>query len=83
MEKPNDNNTPKKFNLNSYWIYGIIILIILIVNISVLVSNKREPITFGKFEELARNGEVEKVEVINKNDVEVYLKEEAIRKNES
>ena len=70
-----DNKTPQKFNLNSYWIYGIIILAILAVNMSVMITTKTEEITQGKFEEIAQSGDIEKVEVVNKNIVNVYLKE--------
>ena len=46
----NENNGPKKFNLNSYWIYGIIILAILAINLSVMVNTKTKVISLGKFD---------------------------------
>ncbi|HRG66853.1 MAG TPA: ATP-dependent metallopeptidase FtsH/Yme1/Tma family protein, partial [Saprospiraceae bacterium] len=76
----NENNGPKKFNLNSYWIYGIIILAILAINLSVMVNTKTKVISLGKFEEMARNGEIDKVEVVNRNNVNVYIKKDVLEK---
>ena len=73
MDK-NDNNGPKKFSMNSYWIYGIIILVILAINLSVMVNNKTKIISQGVFEQMARAQEIEKVEVVNRNTVNVYVK---------
>jgi AFG3 family protein len=76
----NENNGPKKFNLNSYWIYGIIILAILAINLSVMVNTKTKVISLGKFEEMARNGEIDKVEVVNRINVNVYIKKDVLEK---
>ncbi|MBK8698656.1 MAG: ATP-dependent zinc metalloprotease FtsH [Saprospiraceae bacterium] len=74
----NDNNGPKKFNLNSYWIYGIIILAILAINLSVMVNTKTKVISLGAFEQMARAGEIEKVEVVNRNNVNVFIRKEVL-----
>lgn len=74
----NENNGPKKFNLNSYWIYGIIILAILAFNLSVMVNTKTEEITLGQFEQMARGGEVEKLEIVNKNVANIYIKKSVL-----
>ena len=73
-----DNNGPKKFNINSYWIYGIIILAILAINLSVMVNTKTKVISLGAFEQMAKAGEIEKVEVVNRNNVNVYIKKEIL-----
>lgn len=73
MDK-NDNNGPKKFSMNSYWIYGIIILVILAINLSVMVNNKTKIISQGVFEQMARAQEIEKVEVVNRNTVNIFVK---------
>jgi AFG3 family protein len=74
----NENNGPKKFNLNSYWIYGIIILAILAINFSQMVNIRTKEITQGAFEQMARAGEVEKLEIVNKNAANVYVKKAVI-----
>ena len=73
--KGNNGNGPKKINFNSYWIYGIIILVLIAIQLVASLSVKTEDITFGKFIEIAKEGDIKKVEVINKNYVNVYLKE--------
>lgn len=78
-ENKNNDNKPKKVNVNSYWIYGIIILVLLIIQMSVYVNNQTENITQGEFFEMAKNDELDKVEVINKNFVNVYLKEDILK----
>ena len=79
MENNKNNKGPQKFNMNSYWIYGIIILAILAINMSVMIGNKTEEINPNKFTQIANDGDIKRVEVINKNKVNVYLKEEAIK----
>jgi len=82
MEENKDNKkSPKKININSYWIYGLIILVMVVMNISVLVSNKIETITPGRYTELVKKGHVEKTVVVNRNMVEVYLKKDVIKDN--
>lgn len=74
----NENNSPKKFNMNSYWIYGLAILIILAINIFTMVGTKTKPISFKEFELKARAGEIEKIEVVNKVNVNVYIKKDVL-----
>ncbi|MBT8231149.1 MAG: ATP-dependent zinc metalloprotease FtsH [Saprospiraceae bacterium] len=80
-DKKGDKN-PKKFPVNSYWLYGLIIFIILAMNVITLISGKTADLTTERFKEIARKGHVEKVEVVNKNFVRVYLKEEHVSKYE-
>jgi AFG3 family protein len=79
MENKDPKNNPKKFSFNSYWIYGIIILIILSINMSVMITKKTEVISQGKFEELANEGVIDSVVVINYKYVNLYLTKEAIQ----
>lgn len=71
---------PRKFSFNSYWIYGIIILVILAINMSVMITNKTETISPGKFEQLAKKGYVDSLVVTNEKFVSVYLTREAIER---
>ncbi len=74
----NNNNSPKKFNFNSYWIYGIIILAILVINIMVSMSGKTEEISMLKFEELAKEGEIDSLVIVNNQQGNIYLRREVI-----
>ncbi len=70
----NENND-KKFNI--YWIYGIILLAILAFPILTMNSNNNE---IGKevfFKKLLPSNDIEKIVVINKEQVEVFLTKEA------
>lgn len=81
MENKNKNENgggPKKLNFNSYWIYGIIILVLIAIQMITAMSIQTKTISQGQFEEIALSGDIEKVEVINKSLVNIYLKESAL-----
>ncbi|MEE9437979.1 MAG: ATP-dependent zinc metalloprotease FtsH [Saprospiraceae bacterium] len=70
---------PKKVNFNSYWIYGIVILVLIAMQMITAMSIKTKTITYGQFTEIVKDGDIEKVEVIkNHGLVNVYLKEEVL-----
>jgi cell division protease FtsH len=80
MEENENQNTEKKprFNINSYWIYGIIILILVGFNLLYMPDGNRKSINFQQFAEFVRQGDVDRLEVINKKDALVYLKKERL-----
>lgn len=69
------NKSPKKgpkFNL--YWVYGIIAVVLLSMNFFNF-QNKPKEISFQEFQRnLLANHDVDKLVVVNKTDVEVYIK---------
>ena len=81
--KKSDNKKPeiKKPKFNSYWIYAAIILVFLALNVfgggSWSQPNKT---TQGEFESFLRNGDVDKVEIVNRKIAKVYLTPEAKEK---
>ena len=76
----NEDNKPKKFNFNSYWIYGMIALFLIALNVFSAGGLKNETINFGKFSDMVKRGDVQKLEIINNNDAYVYLTKEAVKK---
>jgi cell division protease FtsH len=80
MEENENQNTEKKprFNINSYWIYGIIILILVGFNLLYMPDGDRKAINFQQFAEFVRQGDVDRLEVINKKDALVYLKKDRL-----
>ncbi|MDP4267235.1 MAG: ATP-dependent zinc metalloprotease FtsH [Bacteroidota bacterium] len=83
MDENNLNSQPgkkKKFNFNFYWIYGIIAVIFIamqIFNWNPVGSGINKEITQQKFEnEILPTGKVDKILIINKETVQVYLKRE-------
>lgn len=79
MEEKKKPEEPKnKFNFNTYWIYGIIILAIIGVNLFNLVNYTGDPITRSRFEEMVKDQAIEKVEVINQKHAYVHIKPEKL-----
>jgi len=75
-----DNKKPelKKPKFNSYWIYaGIIILFIGIQVLGGGSWSQPNKTTQSDFESFLVNGEVEKIEIVNRKIVKVYLTQEA------
>ena len=84
-KKNKKNNNPKQGNikvirLNAMWIWGAIVAII--IGYSLFSNGPSDPISgdWNTVEGMIRNGEVERIEVLNKNTAKVYLTEEAIAK---
>ncbi|TBN05561.1 ATP-dependent metallopeptidase FtsH/Yme1/Tma family protein [Hyunsoonleella flava] len=81
MAKDNKNIKEKKPKFSPYWIYGIILslfLVFTLFNNSGLDSgNTTNPTQFFNF---VKDGEVEKVEIVNRRLAKVYLTKEASQK---
>ena len=79
----NQKKQQKQPQFNQYWIFGSIILVFLLLNVfSGAGSQKSSTTTPSKFFEFASNGDVEKIEIINKREVFVYLTRDARIKDE-
>ncbi len=74
------NKTPK---INPYWIYAIIVVILLSISFlgegSIKSSNKTNTSDFEKF---LLNGDIDKVLIQNEKIARIYLKREALERNE-
>ena len=81
-QNPNQDRKPGKFSFNSYWIYGSIILGLIIFNLMFLNEASIEVINFQRFAQLVEAGDVAKIEVVNKKDARVFLKEQSLTKPE-
>ena len=79
----NKKNNPKQANFNQYWIFGTIAIIFLLLNIFSSSGNIGSVSTTpSKFFEIAANGDIEKIDIINKREVLVYLSRDARIKDE-
>jgi cell division protease FtsH len=78
MEDKDQKPVTPRFN--SYWIYGILALFLLGLNFYSLSNAPSESITWGKFENMLRSGDVEKLSVINKEYAHVYIKGDRLSK---
>ncbi|WP_114490599.1 ATP-dependent zinc metalloprotease FtsH [Candidatus Ulvibacter alkanivorans] len=82
MAEQNKKPETKKPKFNVYWIYAAIILIFL--GIQFFGGNSwSQPTktTQGEFQTFLKNGDVEKIEIVNKKLAKVYLTEEARTKD--
>lgn len=73
---PKGGDPRRKFNF--YWIYAIIALIFLGLQVLSTMGGGIKTTSFGDFTEMIERGDVEKVKIINQKIVQVYLTEEAL-----
>jgi len=79
-------NIPKpsspKFNFNFYWLYGLVIIVILAINFMDW-GNRAHQTNWQEFEtKFLKSGDVDHVEVVNKEKVFVYIKKDKLGKDE-
>ncbi len=81
-QQPKKNADPKKPKFSAYWIYGAIIIIFLGINFF-SGGGFTEPAQTNPAEFLSylRDGDVKKVEIVNRKQAKVYLTEEAAQKD--
>ena len=74
--------TIKKPKFSPYWVYGVIIVIFLAINVfsGGMSSSTGSATTPAQFFEYLKNGDVEKVEIVNRREAKVYLTNEALSK---
>ena len=79
----NQKKQKKQPQFNQYWIFGSIVLVFLLLNIfSGSGSDSSTITTPSKFFQYASNGDIERIEIINKREVLVYLTRDANIKDE-
>lgn len=77
-----ENNSPKKNTDSMHLDLWYHLLAIIGVNLFYISNPTQDPINYSRFQQMAANGDLEKVEVINGNKVYVYLKKEALTKED-
>jgi AFG3 family protein len=76
MEEFNNNNN-KRPRFGSYWIYGVIALFLIGINLlSITHFSHETKINDYQLEQMVMRGDVEKIEVVNKSEALIYLKKE-------
>jgi len=74
----NTNNKNGKPKFNIYWIYGLIALTLIGLQLFSFSQGPKE-ITMQEFErDMLKNGDVEKIEVINKEKANIYIKKDRL-----
>jgi len=78
-----DNQNPKS-KFNPYWVYGIILVSFLAIQMYSMLQMGPAETTPQQFRnEFLANNDVEKVVIVNKNIAQVYIKEESIQNNDA
>lgn len=78
----NKNNTdenksrPPKFS--SFWIYGVIALFLLALNIYTMSEGTKEQISMNRLEDMIVSGDVDKLVVLNERYAHIYIKEDRL-----
>ena len=72
----------KNFKFNAYWVYGIVIGLFLVFNIfsGGFGASNGVTTTPSKFFKFLKDGDVQKVEIVNKREALVYLNDKAAKK---
>ena len=81
-QKQDGDKGPPKFNFNSYWIYGIIILLLVGFNLMYFPDSGGAKINFSDFESFALAGDVDRLEIVNNTEAQVYIKQDKLNKSE-
>jgi len=71
----------KKKPFNFYWIYAVIFIAIVSVNLFSSAGGIEE-VSFSQFQKYANEGDVEKVVEVNGQFIEIYIKPEALEKSD-
>ena len=85
MEGPRqpENETPEqKPRFNSYWIYALIGLGLIVFNVFGIMNISNPPIDWKRFSGMMQAGDVEKLEVVNQEVAYVYLKKDSVSKEQ-
>ena len=82
MENKNKNNPDGKPNnkFNSYWIYGLLALLLLALNFYTLQSSSTKPLEWNTFQRMVQDKDIAKIEVINEKQAQIFLKPESLEK---
>ncbi|MEK6151667.1 ATP-dependent zinc metalloprotease FtsH [Flavobacteriaceae bacterium 3-367] len=83
MAKDNNNTSPKKPKFSSWWIYGLIAVLLIGVQFfgSDSFSNTKKTTT-SELQEYLRNGDIDKILIItNTRQAKVFLTDEALQKD--
>ena len=74
--KPKGERPKKSFNF--YWIYGIIIVLILSIQLFQF-GGRMEKITPTEYKSMAERGHVQRIVIVNEQVVKVYIKEDSLK----
>ncbi len=81
MENNQDkNNKPGMPKFNTYWIYGLIALMIIAAQVFLVQFGNVDKINYSELEQYVRRGDVREIVLVNDKKAKIYLTEEALTK---
>jgi AFG3 family protein len=84
MENNELENKPKNSSsgggFNSYWVYALIFLVLIGFNIYSFSTIDKKELSWDQFTSMVKDGDVEKVEMINEKVLEVFVREDRFQK---
>lgn len=72
---------PKK-RFNFYWIYAIIFIIFIGIQLFSSFGETAQETSFSEFTEMLEAGDVDRVKIVNNRVVQIYIKDEALREKD-
>ena len=69
---------PNKPGISSYWIYALIAIFLIALNVMSYSGGGNDPITMGRFEKMVLAGDVEKLEIINERTANVFIRSSSL-----
>ncbi len=73
-----DDNKPKPPRFSSFWIYGVIALFLLALNIYSMSEGTKEQISMNRLEDMVVSGDIEKLVVVNERYAHIYIKDDRL-----
>jgi len=80
MENNQDKNKPGMPKFNSYWIYGLIALMIIAAQVFLVQFGNVDKINYSELEQYVKRGDVKKIVLVNEKKAKVFLTKEALTK---
>jgi AFG3 family protein len=80
LENKPRNSSPSG-GFNSYWIYALIALVLIAFNIYNFGTIDKKELQWDKFTAMIKEGDIQKVDIINEEVLEVYVKEDKFSKH--
>ncbi len=80
MENKENNNKPGMPKFNTYWIYGLIALMIIAAQIFLANYGNVDKINYSELEQYVREGDVREITLVNDKKAKIYLTEKALGK---
>ncbi len=78
---PEDNNKNKKtVKINSYWIYGAVIMLLILGQLLLFPAGSSSKISYDQLKAYTEAGDIKKVNIVNESIAEIYLKKESLNK---